>query len=720
MQGRWFIFCFFYTAVTYAWVFNNPYPASESKQSIFYSSFATQPKTLDPAKSYDAAESVFISQVDEPLLEYHYLKRPYQLVPLTASQMPEVQYFNSKHEVIKDIEKEEVEYSVYTIHIQPGIYYQYHPAFAKGKDGRYLYLDLPNNYLESQSIRTLSDFEEKGTRELIVDDFIYEIKRLASPYINSPIYGLMQDYIVGFQDLNKALLKASNTTWIDLRQYSLSGVEKIDDYTFKIYIKGQYRSFLYWLAMYFFAPVPWEAEKFYAQAGMAEKNIGMDWNPVGTGPFILTENNPNARMVLTRNREYRPVLFPSEGGEAEDKTRGYLKHAGKRLPLIDKVVFTLEKEAIPRWNKFLQGYYDTSTVSADSFEQAVRVNRYGVDELSQEMRSKQIRLRQTVEPSVFYLGFNMLDPIVGGASERARLLRLAISLAVNTEERIALFYNGRGEAANSPIPPGVFGYQTGLAGMNPWIYERSGHSFQRRPIKLAKTWMRLAGYPGGINLKTGKPLMLHYDASASGGPDEKAELEWIRKQLAKIGISLNVRATQYNRFQEKVRTGNVQLFSLGWKADYPDPENFLFLLYGPNGRVHYSGENVTNYENPEFDRLFNQMKNRENDAKRAALIKQMLGLIQHDAPWIWGLYSKTLVLSQAWVSPVKPSTMSSSTLKYVSVDPIRRDQMRSTWNQVILWPLWIALFALALFLLPLILVHLRQERRVVSRFEESE
>ena len=58
-----------------------------------------------------------------------------------------------------------------------------------------------------------------------------------------------------------------------------------------------------------------------------------------------------------------------------------------------------------------------------------------------------------------YMGFNMLDPVVGGASERARKLRLAISIAIDQEEFISVFQNGRGVPAMHPIPPGITGYR---------------------------------------------------------------------------------------------------------------------------------------------------------------------------------------------------------------------------------------------------------------------
>ena len=85
----------------------------------------------------------------------------------------------------------------------------------------------------------------------------------------------------------------------------------IDRYHYQIKIHGFYPQFKYWLAMPFFAPIPWEAIHFYSQQGMAEHNITLDWYPVGTGPYLLTENNPNRQMVLTRNPNFHGELYPT-------------------------------------------------------------------------------------------------------------------------------------------------------------------------------------------------------------------------------------------------------------------------------------------------------------------------------------------------------------------------------------------------------------------------
>ncbi len=702
------------------WIMNNPYPESESKESIYYSSFTQQPKTLDPARSYSANEYLFITQIYEPLLAYDYFIRPYQLTPLTAIELPQPKYLDVNGTVIPNGSKTEPTYSVYTVQIKKGIFYQPHPALAKNKKGVYLYFNINEDYLDDHDIHQLSDFKYTGTRELIIDDYIYQIKRLANPAVSSPVYGLMSEYILGFREFAELLPSsgAGKNHYVDLRNYPLKGIKKLDDYTVEITLKGQYSQFLYWMAMPFFSPVPWEVDLFYSQDGMDDKNINFGWYPIGTGPFMLTENNPNRRMVLQKNPNYREVYFPLNAS-AEDKKSGYLNNAGKRLPLIDKAVYTLEKESIPRWNKFLQGYYDTSGISADSFDQAIRINRFGEAMLSEEMTDKKIYLTQTLEPNIFYMGFNMFDSVVGGTSERARKLRQAISIAVNYDEYIAIFYNGRGRPAQGPIPPGIYGYKEGAAGMNSYVYEWNNNVMKRRSLEKAKKLMGEAGYPNGIDPKTGGSLILHYDVTTKGTPEDKSVLDWMRKQFASIGIDLNIRATLYNRFQEKIRTGNMQIFSWGWNADYPDPENFLFQLYGPNGKVKYGGENAANYQNSEYDRLFDLMKNRSNDQQRQDIIDKMLEIIRNDAPWVWGMHSQDFTLSQSWVSRVKTNIISHNTLKYVSINVSDRNKLRLAWNQPILWPLGLLMFLIIALIVFLFVAYLKKEKLPAARFKIS-
>ena len=692
-------------------VWNNPYPASQSGKNILYSSFSERPKHLDPAQSYTADEYDFIWQVYEPPLQYHYLKRPYTLIPATAAAIPKPRYFSAAGSELPASARD-VAYSVYEIRIKPGILYQPHPAFARDAAGQSLYLDLKPGDLRDKF--SLADFPKSGSRELVAADYVYQIKRLAHPRIHSPILGHMSDYIVGLKEYAALIEQEDKATqtgrpegaspaWAALARHEIAGVEVVERHTYRVKVRGKYPQFIYWLAMPFFAPVPPEADRFYAQAGMAEKNLSLDWYPVGTGPYMLTENNPNARMVLARNPNFRGEAFPSEG-EPEDAAAGLFADAGKTAPFVDTIVFTREKEGIPYWSKFMQGYYDQSGISNDNFDNAVRISIEGEAALSPEMEGRGIRLKTSVATSVYYLSFNWLDPVVGGQGgaaeqERARKLRQAISIAVDNEEFISIFANGRGVPGQGPIPPGIFGFRGGDDSYNPVVYEKSGGAWRRKSIAQAKKLVAEAGYPNGRDARTGAPLVLYLDTTG-GGPGGKARLDWYRKQFQKIDVQLEFRTSDWNRFQEKIRKGNTQLFFLGWNADYPDPENFMFLLHGPQGAVKQGGENKANYSNPEFDRLFEQMKNMENGPERQAIIDRMVAVLREDAPWAWGYHPKDYSLYHAWLANVKPNQMARNGLKFYRLDVAQRAAKRAAWNRPVVWPVLLILLLLVLGTLP--------------------
>ena len=714
-----------------AW--NNPNPTinreAESDpiraaKKVLYSNFALRPKHLDPARAYSSDESRFIDQIYEPPLQYHYLKRPYELEPLTLTEMPTVTYLDSDGRAITDSTQAPA-FSVYHLSIKPGIRYQPHPAFAKNAQGQAFY-DF-TDASASAVFNNLDDFTERGSKELVAADYLYQIKRLADPKRLAPLRALLSNHIVGMREFSaevKALRQTMDANaWLDLRALKMTGLKQLDDHNFTITLKGKYPQFKYWLAFHFFAPVPVEADRFYHLPGLIDKNITLDWLPVGTGAYMMTKNNPNAEIVLSRNPNYHAEQYPNVG-EAGDEAAGLLKDAGKTLPFIDKVVFRLEKEAIPIWTKFLQGYYDRSGVGSDSFDQAVNVSVEGIG-LSDEMRDKGIKLSRAVEPATYYTGFNMLDAVVGNTGteaekERARKLRQAISIVWNQEEFIAIFQNGRGETAMGPVPPGFFGYQAGGEGINKVAFEWDDINGEpkRKAIAVAKQLLVEAGYPNGRDVKTGKPLVLNFDSSAS----TKARLSWMSKQLAKLDIQLNFRITDYNRFKEKMSTGNAQVFAYGWLADYPDPENFLFLLHSEQGQVSSggSGVNSSNYSNPEYDRLFEQMRSMDNGPARQKVIDEMLAILRHDTPWASAFHPHSYTLNNEWVKNTKPHGISKATLKYLNLDTELRAQRQKEWNAPVVWPLILVFLLLASLIVPGMMAFKRRQSQTIASGAASE
>jgi len=707
-------------------VWNNPHDSMKVKQDILFSSFSLPPKHLDPVISYSSNEWSIISQIYEPPLQYNYLKRPYRLEPLTLTKMPSVSYLDRDGNRVDESSKS-VAFTKYLLKLRRDIRYQNHPAFVKDEEGRLLYGNLSED--ELASIEGLDDFKKRATRNLKASDYAYAIKRMAVRENHSPILDMMKNYIVGLDEFSKEISKIakekrSKKEILDLRPFNISGVEVVDDYTLTITINGRYPQFLYWLSMNFFAPVPWEVDLFYQQEGLIRKNLTLNWFPVGTGPYMLVENNPNSKIRLVANPNYHDDYYPKLSPKEIDQLnlpKELLKDSGKKLPFIKEVIYSLEKESIPLWNKFLQGYYDASGISSDAFDQAVDISSSGDMGLSQEMKKKGIELRSIVEPSIYYMAFNMVDPIVGGYSESAKKLRQAISIAQNEEEFISIFRNERGIVAQGPIPPGIFGYKEGEAGTNRVVYEWKDGRRKRKSLDVAKELLAEAGYPNGISKATGKRLKLYYDTTATG-PDDRALMDWRRKQFERLGIELIIRASDYNRFQEKVRKGKTQIFSWGWNADYPDPENFLSLLYGGNAvvRTNGAGINSSNYQNPEYDHLFNEIKGMKNTPLRGEKIEKMLQILREDAPWVWGFHPKSLSLYHEWFTNVWPNAMANNTLKYMRLDPALRVKRQEEWNQPVIWPLIVMALSIILISYPLYRAYQIRQRAVVSSNQKGD
>ena len=174
-----------------------------------------------------------------------------------------------------------------------------------------------------------------------------------------------------------------------------------------------------------------------------------------------------------------------------------------------------------------------------------------------------------------------------------------------------------------------------------------------------------------------------------------------------------VRPTDFNRFQDKVRQGNAQLFFFGWNADYPDPENLLFLLHGAQGKVKFNGQNAANYQNPEYDALFERMKAMPDGAARQQIIDRMVAILQHDAPWIFAFHPMSYSLQHGWVLNRKTGAMVRNTMKYQRIDLERRTAARAAWNEPVVWPLALVALLLAALVAPA-LIHWRRRETATA------
>lgn len=488
---------------------NSPYPESQEEQNVLYTTFTDEPAHMDPGRTY-GIEYAITGNIHEPLFQYHFIKRPYELVPLTAREIPKPDRRKVTYK------GQAFDATAYTIRIRPGMLYQDHPCFVEA-----------NRRLTEQDLRNVAsvwDLKRTASREVVAGDFALAIRRLADPRVDCPLYGTFAKNLLGMDGYREALAErlererqaraaAAGLLYnreLDERYHPIpidyaEGAERfpfvreLDRYSFEVVLREPYPQILYWMAMSFFAPVPPEAVAFFDQPGLLKRNIVFDRNPVGTGPYVLREFDPANQIVLERNSNFRLERYPDlplpADGDAQAranyeamKAAGMLQDVGRPLPMVDRIVFRMEKESIPRWNKFLQGYYDGSGIQSDVFDQAVTLSSRGDATLTDELAGRGIRLVTSDSAVLYYYAFNMADPVVGGPGDKKRKLRQAISVAFDVEEEIAIFANGRGTAAQSPIPPGIFGNEDGPSGINPVVYGWSDRLNRpvRRPLEKAR------------------------------------------------------------------------------------------------------------------------------------------------------------------------------------------------------------------------------------------
>ncbi|HSQ72045.1 MAG TPA: hypothetical protein VLM87_06445 [Rubrivivax sp.] len=214
---------------------NNPWPHDAAASNTLFSAVVeSSPRHLDPTASYWSNDTPYTYQIYEPPYGYHYLKRPFQLVPKSAREVVKPRYLDKDGQPLPDDAPPElVAESVYEVPIKTGILFQPHPAFAKDEKGGYRYHAMRPGELGRR--RSPLDFEHQGTRELVAEDFVYALKRHATTRITTPIFSTFAEYVVGLREdgelirkedaaLRQGLDPASlDKPFLDFRRWPLAG-----------------------------------------------------------------------------------------------------------------------------------------------------------------------------------------------------------------------------------------------------------------------------------------------------------------------------------------------------------------------------------------------------------------------------------------------------------------------------------------------------------------
>jgi ABC-type transport system substrate-binding protein len=496
--------------------------------------------------------------------------------------------------------------------------YTVRPALAEGMpevsaDG------LTYTFRIKKGVRFADDpcFPDGKGREVTAADFIYSWKRVADVRTKSNCYWIFDGRIAGMDEYHEASTK---------RQVSydepVEGFQAPDRYTLVVKLKEPYPQLIWVLTMSYTFVVPREAVEKYGDEFLN--------HPVGTGAY---------RVADWRYRNYG-ITFranPTQGS-ASDRAKGLLEYAGQRLPFIQEVQQYVIADTSTEWLVFLSGALAQAGIAKDNFNAVIS----GQKELTPELINKGIRLEKAPQLWTTYMGFNMEDPVVGASADpavdaRHRKLRQALCHTVDIAKWCE-FYNDRQMPANSPIPPGMSGYEA----KDPLPY----------PLDVAKAKQLLAeaGYPDGIDPATGQRLQITMQLGSASEPEERQSMDLMASFWRAIGVTLIPEYNNWPEFLKKMERKQQQMFRLGWVADYPDAENYLQLFYS---KSISPGPNHTNYSNPKFDALFEKARQLQDSPERTALYRQCIAMVVDDAVWITLTYPLAFGLQQQWFSNYK-------------------------------------------------------------------
>ncbi|MDD3889969.1 MAG: ABC transporter substrate-binding protein [Syntrophomonadaceae bacterium] len=295
----------------------------------------------------------------------------------------------------------------------------------------------------------------------------------------------------------------------------------------------------------------------------------------GTGPFMLTENKDNKQFILLRNDKY---------------------HQGQpRLSALNITIYSDEYQAFSDYKAGKLDYLDT--IPLKEIKNVKNNKDYKGCYISKALLD------------TYALGFNLnKEPFADNYQ-----LRRALNYAIDRKAIIDNILGGACLSIRGVLPIGITGYNRQMPG------------YDYNPEK-AKKLLEEAGYPMGEGLK---PLVLTYNN------DEGHTMiaGFIVDQLSQLGIEVQLQPMEWDYYKKQLGKMDIAFFRLGWHADYPDADNFLYSLFH-SSKIGIS--NFSGYYNPQVDKILDASREEHRShQERIKLLNRAEEIIVDDAPCLW-------------------------------------------------------------------------------------
>jgi oligopeptide transport system substrate-binding protein len=633
---------------------NNPNPPEWSKEDTYFLAMGAEPANYDPQVSYTAGDAAVMDLIYPSYFRFNYLhQNPWKFeLNLGIAEPVREPYSGKTHDKDGD---HPFTGEKWTFELRHDLRYQDDACFPGGKG-----------------------------RAITAKDMEYAFKRLADPKLEFPLADNLSDKVIGWHEYSDAFKDAPAANYD--KPFPGIQLDPTNPYKFTILLNQVYPQLRYIMAMHFTTPTPREAVEKY-------KDDFTIRHPVGCGPFKLEEYIPRDRVVLVQNPNHDYEKFPTDARPGTPAN--VLAGSGKKVPFVKRIVYRIISEVVTSFNLFDQGYLDSWGISPANAQIMLRSLRPDA-----AMTKRGVTTQSGAYPAIEYAVFNMEDPTFGGYTPDKRKLRQAISLGLDSDTYIALMSQGLGKHLDFMVPSGLGGYDPN--------YKNPYRQFDPK-LTRAKELLAEAGYPGGISKKTGERLTINYDNYADS-PTDRARERLITKQLKALGLAVVSRDTDYPTFDDKVKHKKVQFFTYGWVADYPDAENFCFLMYSD---LVSPGPNCAVYKNPEYDKLFLQMRSMDDSPARDAIIHKMRDISNEDCAYIYLVENVAPTVYQPWVKYGLSNPILSDLAKYRDIDTEKRTRLQSEWNAPVLWPFILAVVILIVAAVPAVATVKRQRHRRV-------
>jgi len=495
----------------------------------------------------------------------------------------------------------------YVFHIRKGIYFAPDPAF-------------------------------KGVRrELTAQDYAYSFKRFLDPKNRSPSANVLEGKISG---MDEAVAKAKKSGRFDY-DAPVAGLQTPDRYTLKITLTAPDYNFLYIMGFNALGAQAREVIDAYGEQSGA--------HPVGTGAYMLEQYVPRSKIVLVANPEYRGYTwdFKSTGSAWDEQLAHDMK--GKKMPQVGRVEVSIIEEEQSRWLAF-QG----KQIDFDFLPQAAAPTVLDGTELKPSFKAEGIRMNTVIEPGLAYVIMNFRDPLLGGDSLEKNALRRAIAMSYNVQDEISQVRMGLAVKAEMAIPEGVVGHDPNY---------RSSIAYDPA---LANKLLDHFGYKRGADgyrtLPDGGPLVIKMATEASAKNVVFSEI-W-KRGLDKIGIRVDFKVSNYADNLRAATECKLMMWNGSWSADYPEGDNFMQLLYGPNAGQGNNGC----YSSPAFDALYVKAKVLPPGPERNQLYIAMSRQMEADTAWVITVSRSRNWLIRPWIKGFKRHPILQADWQYLDVE----------------------------------------------------